>query len=182
MFRLSRTCKLARLAVQDYVTCAYDINSLFNAFFEDVPAFRRLQAKTGAIVSGSLALQFLDRTRYPGTDCDLYVTARHAKGIGEWIMANDGAGRAYRFTPSEKQASSFGDAMEEYAQWISFSADGENDTNLEDDGHIDTYVSKHVTGVYTFASDKNGAIVQMVVTNSSPIDAITHFHSSESRF
>jgi hypothetical protein len=178
LFRVSRTCRLGRQAIQDYFARAYDINDLFSKFFQDVPAFRRLQARTEAVVSGSLALQFLDRTRYAEADCDLYVHSKHARWIGEWIMANNGAGKTYQFVSSERQPSAFNDAVDEMrARWIGFDSHRGRDTNLEGDEH--TYVSDHVTGVFTFVSGDNGAIVQMIATNSNPVDAIMHFHSSK---
>lgn len=46
---------------------AFDINRCLSRFFTSPSAFRSLQARTGTLISGSIALQFLDRVRYHDT-------------------------------------------------------------------------------------------------------------------
>ena len=53
----------------------------FGRYFADPAAFRELQLRTGLIISGSTALQFLDRTTYEGADLDIYAMKEHAQAI-----------------------------------------------------------------------------------------------------
>ncbi|THH04355.1 hypothetical protein EW145_g5587 [Phellinidium pouzarii] len=86
IFRVGRTCQVARRATQEYI---YP--------FE----FRVLQARTEMVVSGSSALQFMDRMVYPQSDLDLYVAKDHAAQVCGWLPTEDG--RGYRFVPSDRQ-------------------------------------------------------------------------------
>ena len=186
ILRISRTCRLARLAVLDYSYRAFDIDRLLSRFFRNVTAFRCLQARTGAVVSGSLALQFFDRSYYPDSDCDLYVPYKEAEKIGKWILSAGGsAGGNYRFEPRKPQAKTFERAMADMLSGEWDIPEGSDRGDDEDDDYERLYKAIHITGVFTFVSDeeddlaKKGSIVQMIVAKESPVDAIMNFHSSE---
>ncbi|EIW73751.1 hypothetical protein CONPUDRAFT_160756 [Coniophora puteana RWD-64-598 SS2] len=69
LIRVSRTCQVAHDAFQSFIHRAYNINRHLSRFLTDPISFQSLQARTGTLISGSNALQFLDRTRtpeYPG--------------------------------------------------------------------------------------------------------------------
>jgi hypothetical protein len=53
---------------------------------EQIASFRQLKSATGTIISGSTALQFFDRTRYPNSDLDIYVEARYSGDMMEWFF------------------------------------------------------------------------------------------------
>ena len=77
-----------RIAVKDFERRAYNVNKHLARFFSDPLSFRSLIAKTRMVISGSFALQFFDRTRYPGSDLDLY--AHRDDGvheIGKFLLA-----------------------------------------------------------------------------------------------
>ena len=79
--RLARACVAAFNAVNNINKCAYNINRHLSHFFDDPLGFWSLQARTGTIISGSNALQFLDRTFYLTSDLDIYVNPGHTKEV-----------------------------------------------------------------------------------------------------
>ncbi|KAG2757597.1 hypothetical protein P692DRAFT_20711587, partial [Suillus brevipes Sb2] len=63
LLRLSRTCRMIHAAVtQNFRGHAYNINQHLSRYFPDSLSFRSRQARTGLIISGLNAPQFLDRT------------------------------------------------------------------------------------------------------------------------
>lgn len=95
--RLSATCHSLKGAVSSYMGEAFDINEHISSFFNDPVSFRILLARTSAIVSGSNALQFFDRIRYPESDLDIFVFGtRNSWHVCSWLL---GSGYRYRGSP-----------------------------------------------------------------------------------
>lgn len=94
--RVARTCAGARQAVDNYLTHTLSINKLLTRFFviDDVLAFRNLQARLEFVISGSQALQLLDRVVYPESDLDVYVFPLDGEVVGRWLLE-----RGYEFIP-----------------------------------------------------------------------------------
>ncbi|KAF7985885.1 hypothetical protein HWV62_43764 [Athelia sp. TMB] len=90
LFKFARTCQAAHCSVQSWMAKAYAINPHLSRFFFDPVRFRNLQARTGSLISGSNALQFLDRTFYENSDLDLYVHSVHAIEVGIHLMKMEG--------------------------------------------------------------------------------------------
>ncbi len=88
MLRYSRTCKTAYYMVQDYMKRAFRVDRLLSRYFSpaEITHFRELQFVTGALISGSTALQFLDRDTYPDSDLDVYVQYRFIRLLTEWLV------------------------------------------------------------------------------------------------
>lgn len=59
--RLQCTCKIISDALIAWKRAAYNINRFLERFFKDPVTFRVLQAQTNLLISGSSALQFMDR-------------------------------------------------------------------------------------------------------------------------
>jgi hypothetical protein len=59
--------------VKDYFARAFNIEKRLSRYFDDPKSFRKLQAETLTVISGSTALQFFQRNFYPESDLDLYV-------------------------------------------------------------------------------------------------------------
>lgn len=119
------------------------------------------------LISGSTALQFFDRSEYPGSDLDLYVEHRYAGVIGEWLQR-----LGYSFVPREKrQSHKFDEAHREAppgdreGQGI-FSSDGEG------------YFGRGVAGVFNFHQYHPDRKIQLITSLYSPLEVILHFHSS----
>lgn len=77
----------------------HKLETVLGKYFTDdqILHFRRLQATTGMIISGSTALQFFERVLYPESDLDLYVEHRYRRPITLWL-----ASIGYRYVPARK--------------------------------------------------------------------------------
>ncbi|KAG2743357.1 hypothetical protein P692DRAFT_201723705, partial [Suillus brevipes Sb2] len=51
--------------------------------------FHSLQARTGLVISGSNAHQFLNHTSYPESYFDLYAHPGHLYELMEWLESTD---------------------------------------------------------------------------------------------
>ncbi|KAG1891198.1 hypothetical protein F4604DRAFT_398097 [Suillus subluteus] len=174
---LSRTCRRAHEAVTHFACRAYNINRHLSRYFPDPTAFRSLQARTGLVISGSNALQFLDRSFYPESDLDLYAHPGHVYEALEWLESV-----GYKFQP---------DAWWRQQDWrdeVSADWDG-TARRISDHGEmmIDFQPNmeySEVAGVYTFtrsvAIDTETVIlkVQIIAAKCNPIQTITQFHST----
>ena len=126
-----------------------------------------MQYRTGCVISGSFALQFLDRTFYPESDLDLYVESVYAQEVASWVEEEAGMG----YVRVESSADST-----EYDEGWPFN-DGESDEELPPP--VEIAPSSNVRHrVSTFVSGECGRKVQVISCNS-PIYAILEFHSSE---
>ncbi|KAK7696086.1 hypothetical protein QCA50_000729 [Cerrena zonata] len=157
--RLSRTCQSARAAVQSYMRRAFRTDRIYSRFFTSPVAFRRMQARTGALVSGSTALQFFDRSRYSEADLDIYVPLKYRLEVADFLF-NDG----YSYVPERNQDSDFRRAA--------------SDLRLKVGG---SYSVNGVVTVFTFEKRRDSAKVmkaQLIVVKYSPIETILGFHST----
>ncbi|KIK49276.1 hypothetical protein CY34DRAFT_310412 [Suillus luteus UH-Slu-Lm8-n1] len=173
---LSRTCRRAHEAVTRFICRAYNINRHLSRYFPDPLAFRSLQARTGLVISGSNALQFLDRSFYPESDLDLYAHPGHVYEALEWL---DSVG--YKFKPESWQQEDWRDEVP--ADWDGTAKRidrfGEMMINREPD-----MVYSDVAGVYTFTrivtmdTETVTLKVQIIASKCNPIQTITQFHST----
>ncbi|KAG1754581.1 hypothetical protein EDB19DRAFT_1667165 [Suillus lakei] len=171
----SRTCRLAYMAVTRFFPRAYNINRHLSRYFPDPLAFRSLQARTGLVISGSNALQFLDKSFYPESDLDLYAHPGHVYEALEWLESV-----GYRFQPETWQHEDWHDEVPADWDGTTRRIDRRGDMiNLNPDMEY-----SDVAGVYTFmrlvAMDTETAIlkVQIIATKCNPIQTITQFHST----
>ncbi|KAF7794275.1 hypothetical protein EIP86_005408 [Pleurotus ostreatoroseus] len=159
LLRLSRTCRIARGAVQYYIPRAFDVNALLKRYFPNPLEFRALQRRTNALVSGSTALQFFLRERYPGADLDIYVDDAMSEEVARWVLA-----QGYTFKPSSFQNPDFEIAHKEY--------------------HLDDLYDRSVdTKVLNFAKVPEGSTeeelrVQIIAAQITPMRLILGYHST----
>lgn len=180
LVRLSRTCHMIHEAVTHFFQRAYNINRHLSRYFPDPLSFRSLQARTGLIISGSNALQFLDRTFYPESDLDIYSHPGHVYEVLEWIES-----LGYQFEPHRYQ-------VEDWHNQVSPDWDGTIPRILqaldplqeeEEDVRLARY--SNIAEVYTFKrfvamSDGEHVElrVQVIQTTYNPIDTIMKYHST----
>ncbi|TDL21038.1 hypothetical protein BD410DRAFT_771825 [Rickenella mellea] len=165
IFCVSRTCWTARRAVQDYTRRTFNINTHLRRFFTNPISFRCLQARTGTVISGSNALQFLDRSFYSDSDLDLYVYPHHAIDVGNWVMKH--GGMEYTFKPILNQHAEFRVAALARPEW---SGDEEDeDYKMEGARNLLNFVS---------ADKAKPLTVQIIVTEEAPLETIFKFHST----
>lgn len=184
IFRFRRVSKLAAEAVQSYLVRCYDINRHLGHFFDDPIAFRRCQFKTKALIAGSNALQFLDRTYYPEADLDVYVDIRFCEDLAEFMTSRG----EYTFKPREGQAQTVEAALEPALE--AWSAGPGliyplNLGNLQFGSNTSEYSSQGIGVVLNFVKQKSEVEtlnVQLIAAARSPLDCILSFHSSTSLY
>lgn len=168
LLRLARTCKAFNGAISDFVPRAFDIHRNLREFFTDPIGFRVMQSYTGAIVSGSFALQFFIRAYYPLADLDIYVEAEKSPYVGRWLLKN-----GYIYVPAEKEYSGTtlrqDDDFEVAVKFLEYGWIG------------DDFSCKGVKGVLNFFGDIRGVVkkVQLIVTEGCAIEVVLKFPTSE---
>ena len=171
--RVGRSCRIARQAVTQYLRRAYSVNRLLLRFFTEVLAFRMLQARTGTLITGSVALQFFDRDFYPSSDLDLCVHMRHRREIGRWLLQN-----GYRFVPASHQAAGFEEAAIEALSGL-----GGPPYGMPGVAAILNFVRyKDMTLDVPEAHDApatEGLKVQLIISRKTPMEVVLGFHSSQ---
>ncbi|KAI0076956.1 hypothetical protein K474DRAFT_1707754 [Panus rudis PR-1116 ss-1] len=151
--------------LKNYMARRYDINEKLSRFFEDPITFRSLQAATSTLISGSTALQFFDRSFYPGSDLDLFTEFKYSEQLGKWLM--DEAG--YVFEPTDRSPDF--DRAWRYA----------NNKTVDPIYPTDAGVAAVFTFTKPSANDGDAPLKVQVVTcekRKQPIDVITQFHST----
>ncbi|TRM55196.1 hypothetical protein BD626DRAFT_352223, partial [Schizophyllum amplum] len=155
----SLVCRDTRRTVDNYKRRAYRLHRVLCRFmsYDDVDRFRVLQTLTGAVVSGSIALQFLDRVNYSACDMDVYTDVHHVYEVFAFF-SNIG----YLYQPRISHAR---DAMDEEA------------VPTNEVG----YKIRSVAGVYNFTRPScPTAKVQLIIARHAVIDVILDFHSCNS--
>lgn len=168
ILRVSMTCYRLHLAFKSYRHIVWNPERFFSRWFSSPIAFRRLLGQCNAIVSGSQALQFFDRTEYDDSDLDIFMRPAGVIRMSYWLMD---AGYALSLK------------AEGYTFWQKVV-----DAIAEDcDGP--TFLPNHMRAVYTFSRLVTSSIgvqyskqVQLIVVDIDPVEFITFdFHSSMSR-
>ncbi|TFK63310.1 hypothetical protein BDN72DRAFT_964018 [Pluteus cervinus] len=179
LVRFSQTDKFNYASVSDYSTYAFSITKTLGHYFtpDQITAFRILQAQTGAIISGSTALQFFDRTYYPESDLDLYVTDEDAEPLIDWIMGIGYNPQAPINRPGkdEPQSKCTAKGHIESCQ-CSVTIGTFTDPKFAEYGPL----ASEIVGVYTFLKTFGGRErkVQVVTAIDSPCEVMLRFHST----
>jgi len=178
LLRFARTSRLARFSVSFFFHRAFNVNKHLLRFVSDPVGFRSLQARTGTLISGSNALQFLDRTFFPESDLDLYTHPGHAREVGLWLIQCEG----YVFLPNEDQGTDGFDSL----NWLSWDpwaiAFPRTDINWED-LHVQDYRIPGLEDIYQFEKTIPGGPtlrLQIIAAELTPLQCIFGFHSSKS--
>lgn len=95
LFKISLTTSVCQDAVAAFLKCTYWLDLFLLPFFTVAQylQFQRLQGETGALISGSVALQFFDRTHYGTSDLDIYVNHHYILVVHEFLLS---AGYTYQ--------------------------------------------------------------------------------------
>ncbi|KAG1808339.1 hypothetical protein EV424DRAFT_202534 [Suillus variegatus] len=171
LVRIGRCCRAAYAATKDFSHRAYNIHRHLSRYLSEPLNFRSLQARTGTLIAGSNALQFLDRTFYPKSDMDLYVHPGHVREVLDYLVEREG----YRFKPDSTQP-------QDYREIVSDEWDGTRirDESPEDDELLLYYQIRGVESVLTIEKrGPDGLLkIQIIACETSPFDAIINFHST----
>ncbi|TFK42069.1 hypothetical protein BDQ12DRAFT_598841 [Crucibulum laeve] len=164
LIRSGRTCRTLYRASSDFCSRAYNIYRHLSWFFTDPLAFRSLQAQTGTLISGSNALQFLDRTFYSESDLDLFTFHDATPEVANYLQRE-----GYHFVKEGDQPSTFKAAFDLIVP--------PDNADIRGIRPFDKYRFSGVSGVFNFLKD-NGQKVQVVSTTTSPLHCILCFHST----
>lgn len=141
----------------------WDPNVYFSRWFTRPLAFRRLLGQCNAVVSGSQALQFFERTEYVDSDLDIFLPPAGVLRMSEWLE-DMGYG-----LPVEEDGYEFHSRL----------ADASTDCLKP------SFLPNNMRAVFTFRSHSPlGGIarprrVQLIVVDIDPVEFITFdFHSS----
>ncbi|PPQ83057.1 hypothetical protein CVT26_011788 [Gymnopilus dilepis] len=85
LFAVARTSKLIHCLYRIYSKSVWDPDTHYGRWFHDVAYFKELLHHTGAVVSGSFALQFFGRLYYPSSDMDIFLRAAGADDFCSWL-------------------------------------------------------------------------------------------------
>lgn len=172
VIRFGKTSTVVYHAMTDFCSLAFNINNHLSRFFVKPIAFRSLQARTATVISGSNALQFLDRTFYPESDLDLYVyPGDNDREVGQWLIDEEG----YQFTPNSLQPEDFNVACQRMLN-RKIKDHVENDVDRFHAQHC-TYRIWGISSIYTFIRP-SGTKIQIITTENTPLQSILSFHSS----
>lgn len=171
LVQVSLTCRAAYFAVASFKSRAFNVNRHLSRYFTDPIAFRSLQAKTNTLISGSNALQFLDRTFYPEADLDVYTHPGHSLEVAQFLIAE-----GYQYVPRESQERDWMMAIK--GDW-----DGMQRRVTVTRGQETAYPMTDIHAVWSF--EKQGVnqehlTIQIIEASSSPLESILGFHSSTS--
>ena len=88
LLSVSQTCTTMRLLVKAYWPIAFNLTQTLQPFLKAdlITSFRLMLKASGGIVSGSTALQFLDRTAYSSSDMDIYVSSENCAILEHWLL------------------------------------------------------------------------------------------------
>src|SRR5215471_8745599 len=128
------------------------------------------------LISGSFALQFLNRLYYPESDLDIYVNWRYVAEIIRWIQ-----GEGYVFQPQEDiPGETIDSALMRLAQDTPVLPPT---TMLMEALQIEDYTTMGLCMVFNFENDSkviSPAKVQIITAARTPIEIILQYHSSKS--
>ncbi|KAG7088806.1 hypothetical protein E1B28_012766 [Marasmius oreades] len=160
IIRYSRTCREAYHQVEGYWRRALDIENLLSSFFTPLETqyFRVVQALTGTLISGSMALQLLNRKRYPESDLDLYVEHRYSSFLGSFLEAI-----GYEFKPTRGQPNCLEAAIKQ-AEKIAPVALYDEEPGIG------------FAGVFNMA--RGDRKIQLITATESPLHIVLSFHST----
>ncbi|KAF8329031.1 hypothetical protein F5887DRAFT_895306 [Amanita rubescens] len=150
---LERTSQRLRDLKDEYCQSVFKLTRVLMPFLSsenDVQEFVKTMKGTDALISGSTALQFFDRTYYQYADLDLYFEAKHLEVWKTQMIA-------FGYTLVPKIGNNALDVVENIYEYPSF---------------------QQIEALETFKHRSTAKVVQLMATKASPIRAILDFHST----
>ncbi|TRM55925.1 hypothetical protein BD626DRAFT_415175, partial [Schizophyllum amplum] len=164
LIRYALVCRDTYRTVTSYRARAFDIRRTLGPFFDDteIIQLRRTLGTSGAVISGSVAVQFFERRLFDGCDLDLYVERHTVSHVFAFL---GGCGYAYR--PNSGQPPTLQDVLNNGG---SLCRDTSEDTS---------YAMRSICGVFNFARRSSpDTIIQVLVATHTVLDVILGFHST----
>ncbi|KJA24234.1 hypothetical protein HYPSUDRAFT_136540, partial [Hypholoma sublateritium FD-334 SS-4] len=171
LLRYSRTCKTAHSIVQDYMKRAFRVDRLLSRYFTpaEIIRFRELQHLTGALISGSTAVQFFDRDTYPDSDLDVYVEHRFVRTLTNWLVKI-----GYKYTP-------LSDSADMATLNAAFAANPPEQEPTPHPGAISIFAGQDYfksSLVLNFEKRHPQRTIQLITSLICPLQCILDFHST----
>ncbi|KIJ47653.1 hypothetical protein M422DRAFT_163604 [Sphaerobolus stellatus SS14] len=158
IYQFSLICRAAYHATQEYWSYVYDVNRILRCFFSDPIASHSLQAQTGTLISGSIAVQFFTGTIWTDSDLDLYVPPESVMVVSKWMEKHSYSLFSQRTTKPAADDTKI---------------DPEGDPSLE-------YKQTQLRTVLSFYNiNEPSKIIQIIVPHFTLMDVILGFYSSE---
>ncbi|KAJ3762350.1 hypothetical protein EV360DRAFT_7583, partial [Lentinula raphanica] len=169
LINFQQTCRAANSHVTDLNRRAYKLKRILSPFFDEdeIGDFRIVQASatTGAIISGSAALQFFNRECYDtldrSSDLDTYCFLPRCIDVGNWLTS-----KGYVFQPRQGQRRSF------FNDWHK-TCDNASSVVVH---NTHDYPARLFVAVWNFV--RSGKTVQVIAVRGSVVGAVLAFHSS----
>ncbi|RDB16872.1 hypothetical protein Hypma_002444 [Hypsizygus marmoreus] len=144
-----------------YIRRAFNIIKLLSPFFSEleIAEFRRLQADTGMIISGDLALDFFERNPFSGAPLEVYVEHQFSLNVGRWFMS-----AGYDFVVRDRRNGDFKFACTAAGgQW---------------NGQDGVHQSPIPVLLFTFYHEAKKRYIFVRTVGGSAMEAILHFDST----
>lgn len=168
LYAIRQSTQMLKFYVDFYLSIVFNINSLLQRFFTHPRKFRGVQAATRTLIGGSTCVQFFDRTFYPDSDLDLYVTRDGVYELCKWIL--DHGGRGYVFNPTSVQ-------LEDLQKAILALMTPPRKAHIgRETGY---YGDFQILGVFNFGVPGSTLHIQVIVAAYSALDCILSHHSRE---
>ena len=168
------------LSVESYRTRVWNPTTVLQRYFSNVPRFLHVLDLCDGIVSGSQALQLLQRTIYPLKDCDLdiFLPCDGLLQMGRWLKR-----QGYLYQPSGRKHIFFD--VEAFRLACSFAFPGSR--RIGNLSYPSTQSSPQFTTFHFIRTIKDEATavtstlrVQLVVVQGHPLRyLVDNFHSSK---
>ncbi|KAI0084165.1 hypothetical protein BDY19DRAFT_872341, partial [Irpex rosettiformis] len=171
---LCKTTRSFRVVFSRNLSRLYSVDRCLLRFFDNPSAFRVLQSQTGAIISGSFALQLFARTTFPDDDLDVYVGFGGRVAVGGWLLAN---GYQYTARPPYFQPDTNSTLLLDEGQSQDY-ATALNGSHLFQEVYHNSVDG--VLNIMDFFRSTGGIVrkVQLHIVKESPLVAIMNYHST----
>lgn len=146
--------------VDDYLRSCWKLERVYSNFFSpsEISSFREMQSVTGAVVSGSTALEFFAREIYGACELQVYSVQEYTPQVFAWLIR---IGYTFRSKGGQHP-----DVVEEFRR-----------RNLRDFSPTVKYSARVVSGVYSFT--RGTVRIEVVSVFNTVVDAILRCHTSE---
>lgn len=177
LLRLRRVNHFLKRLVKRVRPRRFSITTSLAYYFNDPDAFRKLQAHTGAVISGSFALNFFLPHGRAHPDLDVYVSFEAAETVGRWLFMNgfelNPFGALFHSTNHVNviQTPAYGSDVAAFVNAV---------RRLRNQSVAENFYIRGVMGVFEFVKSVDGQArkVELVVVRRSPMETILDFNSS----
>jgi hypothetical protein len=171
LLRYRRTSRTSREAVDSYIRRTFRLHKVLSKFLDPAQTeeLRVLMSQTGMFISGSVALQFFNRCRYPDCDLDLYLPVHSVQRVSDWIISIGYQLPGFEY---EDPKEAILQACRNVRNFKSgFSPSKPRGYNLAD-----------LILTFCKAADPKGPKIQLIASFRSHVELVFRFHSSEHKF